>query len=123
MVVGQILSKINKNKQKSMIGGQVILKSVELRLETFENEFPGPICLSSGLISELQIKIPWTSLTTQPVEININTIEIVISPRTDFTKPRVFKRASISSEEGLLFQKRSLRLATIISFFPGLKIF
>jgi len=82
-----------------------MLRSVELRLDVLERELAAPVMLTRGLISEFQIKIPWTSLGTNPIQVNINTIEIALSPRTEFNADL---NSNSSNNEGIII---------IISFF------
>lgn len=83
-----------------------MLRSVELRLDVLEKELAAPVMLTRGLIAEFQIKIPWTSLGTNPIQVNINTIEIALSPRTELNADLVSK----SSGEGLFKKEKGMNM-------------
>ena len=65
----------------SVFGGDVVLRNLELRLEVLRREFATdlPIKFRRGFVREIRIHIPWLKLASEPIEITIDTIEIVAS--------------------------------------------
>jgi vacuolar protein sorting-associated protein 13B len=66
----------------SIWGGDVALRNVEIRLDAVQRDFlpllPSGLHLESGIIKELLIHIPWTSLGSAPVVITLNTVELSV---------------------------------------------
>ena len=65
----------------SIWGGDLVLRNVELKLDAISKALPlCPLNLKSGIIRELRVHIPWTTIRSQPVEITMDTIEFVVGP-------------------------------------------
>lgn len=62
----------------SLWGGEVVLQNLDLRLDVLEDELQLPFEFLSGHIHELIIHVPWTKITSEPIQITINTIEFVL---------------------------------------------
>ncbi|XP_034117971.1 intermembrane lipid transfer protein VPS13B isoform X1 [Drosophila albomicans] len=67
----------DEDAQVSLWEGEVTFQNLDLRLDVLEEELNLPFELVSGHIHELSIQVPWTKLTSEPVRIEINTIEFV----------------------------------------------
>ena len=71
-----------------LTGGDVVLEHLSLRRDLVRN-FLGVeranFDVVSGFIRELRIAIPWTSLLSSPVEIQIDSVEIVVAPISPMT--------------------------------------
>eukprot|EP01135_Chromosphaera_perkinsii_P000707 Nk52_evm19s150 gene=Nk52_evmTU19s150 len=64
-------------------GGDIVLHNLELNAENLEEEFlsqSSGIFISSGYVHELIIHFPVTQITAEPLEVTINTIEVVLMP-------------------------------------------
>jgi vacuolar protein sorting-associated protein 13B len=65
--------------QLSLWGGDVVFYNLELRLANIQKLVPTlPIIFQSGIIHELRIHIPWIRITSEPIVVTINQIELVI---------------------------------------------
>ncbi len=58
----------------SLWSGDAVFSNLDLRLDVLERELQLPFSFVSGHIHELQIRVPWTRLNTEPITITINTI-------------------------------------------------
>lgn len=72
--------------QMSLWEGEVTLQNVDLRLDVLEQELHLPFEILSGHIHELNIQIPWTKITSEPIRISISTIEFVLKGKTGKSK-------------------------------------
>ena len=65
----------------SIFGGDVVLRNMELNLEVLRREFAAdlPIEFRRGFVREIRIHIPWLKLVSEPIEITIDTVELVAS--------------------------------------------
>lgn len=72
---------IQADLKLSLWGGDVVLDSLELRLEELEQTFhlPSQFSITKGSIKQLRIHIPWTALTTQPVEVTLSVVKLTVS--------------------------------------------
>ena len=64
--------------QVSLWEGEVTFHNLDLRLDVLQEELNLPFQFLSGHIHELVISVPWTKITSEPIRININTIEFVL---------------------------------------------
>ncbi|XP_030558700.1 vacuolar protein sorting-associated protein 13B isoform X2 [Drosophila novamexicana] len=78
----------DEDAQVSLWEGEVSFQNLDLRLDVLEEELNLPIELVSGHIHELSIQVPWTKLTSEPVRIEINTIEFVAKLPNEESKQR-----------------------------------
>lgn len=62
----------------SLWGGDAVLQNLELNLDVLQQELNLPVKFLSGKIYKLQIHVPWTRLTYDPVVITIDTVEFVV---------------------------------------------
>ena len=63
----------------SLWGGEVSFQNLDLRLDVLEEELNLPFCsFLSGHIHELTIRVPWTKIASEPIQVTINTIEFVL---------------------------------------------
>jgi vacuolar protein sorting-associated protein 13B len=67
----------------SLWEGDIVFNKLDLRLEVIENLINVPITLKSGVINELNIHIPWTKVTSEPIVITINTLEFIATLKND----------------------------------------
>lgn len=63
-----------KDAQVSLWGGEVAFQNLDLRLDVLEEELQLPFSFVSGHIHELTIRVPWTKIASEPIQITINTI-------------------------------------------------
>ena len=68
--------------QLSFWGGDAVLRNLELREDVLEREFNFPVEFKSGRIRELTLHIPWSAITSKPVEATIKDLEFVIKLRS-----------------------------------------
>ncbi|XP_054279207.1 uncharacterized protein LOC128997593 [Macrosteles quadrilineatus] len=67
-----------QDAQVSLWEGDGSFQNLNLDLEVLEEELNLPFSFVSGHIHELLLHVPWTRLTSEPVQITINTIECVM---------------------------------------------
>uniref|UniRef100_A0A1B6L4K0 Chorein N-terminal domain-containing protein n=1 Tax=Graphocephala atropunctata TaxID=36148 RepID=A0A1B6L4K0_9HEMI len=67
-----------QDAQVSLWEGDGSFQNLNLDLDVLEQELNLPFSFVSGHIHELLIHVPWTRLTSEPVQITINTIECVM---------------------------------------------
>lgn len=60
--------------QVSLWGGEVVFQNLDVRLDVLEDELQLPFNFVSGHIHELTVKVPWTKIASEPIQITINTI-------------------------------------------------
>lgn len=64
------------HSQVSLWGGEVVFQNLDVRLDVLEDELQLPFNFVSGHIHELTVKVPWTKIASEPIQITINTIGI-----------------------------------------------
>lgn len=64
----------NNNLQVSLWGGEVVFQNLDVRLDVLEEELQLPFNFVSGHVHELTVKVPWTKIASEPIQITINTI-------------------------------------------------
>ncbi len=80
----------------SIFAGDVVLNGLVLRPEAIRAASL-PVHVQRGSVRELRIRVPWLHLQTEPIEIIIDTIEIVVALQhesDDDTRPRVRPRVA-----------------------------
>ena len=61
----------------SLFAGKVVLRNLELRLDPL---FAGtPLAVRRAFVRELRIRIPWLRLHLEPIELTLDTVEVVAS--------------------------------------------
>eukprot|EP00898_Chlorokybus_atmophyticus_P004731 jgi/Chlat1/5259/Chrsp33S05096 len=65
----------------SISGGSVIFRNFELNLDEVLQNFPGRVVRTFA--RELHIKIPWTRLASEPIEVVLDTVECVFAATPD----------------------------------------
>lgn len=58
----------------SLWGGEVTFQNLDIRLDVLQEELRLPLNIVSGHIHELTIRIPWTKIASESIQINVNTI-------------------------------------------------
>lgn len=104
----------------SVWGGDVELRNLQIRHDVVEQLMPGcGIIVTEGVVRDLRLHIPWTSLTSAPIEIHLNTLELdaiydpeaalaataardrkPVTPQEEGEEPLVQERAGSESEGG-----------------------
>ncbi|XP_037025669.1 vacuolar protein sorting-associated protein 13B isoform X2 [Bradysia coprophila] len=72
-----------RDAQVSLWGGEVVFQNLDVRLDVLEEELQLPFNFVSGHIHELTVKVPWTKIASEPIQITINTIEFVLKLKND----------------------------------------
>eukprot|EP01083_Nonionella_stella_P243398 848157_1 len=95
----QYIKGIEADLKLSLWGGDVVLNNLDLRLDVLSKtlKLDYPYHVSRGFIERLQIHIPWTALTTKPVEITLDSLQCTISCSSD-TKSCDLEAESFHSE-------------------------
>ncbi len=87
------------------------LHNLELHLDVLEDDLNIPMAfeISRGFIKELKISIPWTRLLSQPIEITLKCVEVILTAKTKqlflTSQEKVKKKKSAldSKKEGIAF--------------------
>lgn len=58
----------------SLWGGEVSFQNLDIRLDVLQEELHLPLSIVSGHIHELTVRVPWTKIASEPIQINVNTI-------------------------------------------------
>ncbi|KAJ6640172.1 Vacuolar protein sorting-associated protein 13B [Pseudolycoriella hygida] len=101
-----ILSHIDKyvkdfrpqDAQVSLWGGEVVFQNLDVRLDVLEEELQLPFNFVSGHIHELTVKVPWTKIASEPIQITINTIEFVLKLKSDSSAPTPKRKKSTKND-------------------------
>ena len=82
-LLGRYISNLEQNQLKlSIFSGQVALRGLRLKKESLA-ELKLPIEVLEGYLGELNLVIPWASLKTQPVIIEIKDLFVLAGPKTE----------------------------------------
>eukprot|EP01133_Synstelium_polycarpum_P005870 gene5870-6788_t len=77
--LGSFLQEVTKKQLKiGLFNGNVLLKNVEIKPEALR-AFDLPVAVNRGVVGRLVIKVPWTSLKTDPVIIQLQDIYVLAS--------------------------------------------
>jgi len=100
----------NINIENVGVGGDIILRDLELRLDVLQESLQIPLAFefSRGFIKELRIEIYWTKIFSHPVKIKVNTVELILKARSSEQFERLklqFRRSSEKSADDLLGTK------------------
>ena len=49
-------------------------QNLDIRLDVLQEELHLPLNIVSGHIHELTVRVPWTKIASEPIQINVNTI-------------------------------------------------
>lgn len=60
--------------QVSLWGGEVSFQNLDIRLDVLQEDLQLPLHIVSGHIHELTVRVPWTKIASEPIQINVNTI-------------------------------------------------
>ncbi|KAK3255667.1 hypothetical protein CYMTET_35163 [Cymbomonas tetramitiformis] len=85
------------NLRVGISGGSVILRNLELRLDEFVERLP--VSVDRAFARELHIKIPWTRIASEPIEIRIETVECVLSATSPSDEARDARQAQAVSDD------------------------
>ena len=61
-------------------GGDVLLTSLQLKLEAFE-AFDLPLSVQAGTVGSVRVKVPWRNLGGEPMLISIDKLYILLAPK------------------------------------------
>jgi vacuolar protein sorting-associated protein 13A/C len=66
----------------SIYKGDVVLKNLQLKPEALDG-LDLPVTVRAGLLGSLTLKVPWSSLGTVPVEVKIDRLYLLASPKSE----------------------------------------
>ncbi|KAG3083916.1 hypothetical protein PC122_g10350 [Phytophthora cactorum] len=68
-----------------LFGGDLVLNDLEIKRHVLREslEIPSSFDFSRGFIRELRIHIPWTQLLSQPIEVKLYTIELILTGKSN----------------------------------------
>jgi hypothetical protein len=115
-VLGAWVDNINSDQLKlSIFSGEVVLKDLKLKESAIES-LGFPFNLQSGRISSLKVDIPWSKLSSAPLQIEISDIFGLISPSLPTSwseakekeKVKTFKKTLLDNYEALTSSELSI---------------
>ena len=96
--IGKYIVSLDREQLKVAIwSGDITLENVHLRHDIFQM-WQLPLILKYGRITRLSVKIPWTRLASEPVEIILEGLYMIISPQA--------KEEWDYSEEGNIMKRK-----------------
>merc|ERR1712100_373658 len=100
----------------SLWGGDVELNQLKLRTDAIERIFPGcGIYIKSGILHHLSLHIPWTSLTSSPICIRLENLELEAVAITTNELPDWVKKAlfsSVDDVQGIIGSKSTANVSS-----------
>ena len=71
-----------------LFGGDLVLNDLEIKRHVLREslEIPSSFDFARGFIRELRMHIPWTQLLSQPIEVKLYTIELILTAKNDPTR-------------------------------------
>ncbi|CAG9310720.1 unnamed protein product [Blepharisma stoltei] len=80
-ILGDWVENLNSDQLNlSLFSGQILLENLSLKQDAFKN-LGFPFQITSGFFGKLFVKIPWTSLKSSPVQVEIEDVFALIKPR------------------------------------------
>ncbi|CAI5746309.1 unnamed protein product [Peronospora destructor] len=81
-----------------LFGGDLVLNDLAIKRHVLREslDIPSSFDFSRGFIRELRIHIPWTQLVSQPIEVKLYTIELILTAKSD-TIQRVARSTSVDT--------------------------
>ncbi|GMF17975.1 unnamed protein product [Phytophthora lilii] len=66
-----------------LFGGDLVLNDLEIKRHVLREslELPASFDFSRGFLRELRIHIPWTQLLSQPIEVKLYTVELILTAK------------------------------------------
>ena len=82
---GQFITGLDRNNlHLGVWAGDIVIENVNLKPDVIDM-LDIPINLRFSTIGRLQIQVPWSSLSRNPVEVSIDRILVIVSPRPQET--------------------------------------
>ena len=79
-MMGEYVEDLDKRALSvSVYSGEVDLHDLKLKKDIFD-KFNVPVKLILGRIKRLYLKVPWNALSSKPVKLEIEGVELVIEP-------------------------------------------
>lgn len=79
-VLGEFVQDLDSSNLKtSIFSGDINLKNVRVKTEALK-KFDFPFNLKSGLVGNIQVKIPWTKLTSRPLYVKVEDVYVLVEP-------------------------------------------
>ena len=84
----------------SVFKGEVVLRNLELKESAFDG-LGVPVSLVAGHVGLIKLDIPWRSLASKPIRIEIDSVFAAIKPQPQFESrdEHGLKRARLSADE------------------------
>ncbi|ODN04129.1 Vacuolar protein sorting-associated protein 13B [Orchesella cincta] len=70
-----------KDFEVSFWDGDANFSNLELNLDVLDRELQLPLTFASGHVQGLMIKVPWRSITSEPIVLNVKSMELVLNCR------------------------------------------
>ncbi|KAL4443584.1 hypothetical protein ABPG75_011321 [Micractinium tetrahymenae] len=84
-----------KSLRISIYKGDVVLKNLRLRPDALAS-LDLPVTVRAGLLGSLTLKVPWSSLGAVPVEVKVDRLFLLASPKSEAERGR-----GVQSEDGI----------------------
>lgn len=86
--LGQYVEGIDAQSLRiSILAGNVQLRQLQLKPEVLA-ELNLPICVKAGLLGSLTLKVPWSALGRVPVEVSVDRLFLLATPRPEEERTR-----------------------------------
>uniref|UniRef100_M4BW50 Chorein N-terminal domain-containing protein n=1 Tax=Hyaloperonospora arabidopsidis (strain Emoy2) TaxID=559515 RepID=M4BW50_HYAAE len=82
-----------------LFGGDLVLNDLKIKRHVLREslDIPSSFDFSRGFIRELRIHIPWTQLLSQPIEVKLYTIELILTAKNEQEEQRAARGSTVDT--------------------------
>ena len=120
-VLGEFVEGLTEDNLKlGVFSGKIVLKHLQLKKEGIE-KLKLPLAVKKGHLESLELKIPWTSLDSQPVRIYISGVYLLLSPvnKSNFDHNEASLSSMKKKQADILKAEKRIELAAMINSEAG----
>ena len=120
-VLGEFVEGLTaENLKVGVFSGKIVLKNLQLNREGIE-KLNLPLTVVKGYLELLEIKIPWTSLESQPVRIYIDGVYLLVSPldKTKYDSVEEGQKLAKQKQNDLQRAEKKIELAAMLNSQAG----
>ena len=84
-----------------LFGGDLVLNDLKIKRHVLREslDIPSSFDFSRGFIRELRIHIPWTQLLSQPIEVKLYTIELILTAKNEHREQRAARGTTVTTAD------------------------
>ncbi|CAI5729177.1 unnamed protein product [Hyaloperonospora brassicae] len=84
-----------------LFGGDLVLNDLKIKRHVLREslDIPSSFDFSRGFIRELRIHIPWTQLLSQPIEVKLYTIELILTAKNEHREQRAARGTTVMTAD------------------------